>query len=96
MLVVGNWKMRGNRGKNEARLDCLARGITENTNVQAVVCAPFPYLAQTEQALQATLVGVGVQDVSTQSKRACTGDVSAAMAVAFGCRYATVASCQRR
>lgn len=96
MLVVGNWKMNGNRVENVARLDCLAKGITEDLNVQAVVCVPFPYLAQTEQALQATPVGVGVQDVSTQSKGAYTGEVSAAMAAEFGCRYAIVGHSERR
>jgi triosephosphate isomerase len=96
MLIIGNWKMHGSKAENEARLGFLASRLSEKSRVDAAVCVPFPYLAQAEAGLQASSVGLGVQDVSTQTKGAYTGEVSAAMAADFGCSYAILGHSERR
>jgi triosephosphate isomerase len=96
MLIVGNWKMHGSKAENETRLGFLASRLSEKYCVDTAVCVPFPYLAQAEAGLQGSSVGLGVQDVSTQTKGAYTGEVSATMAADFGCSYAILGHSERR
>ncbi|MCP3728119.1 triose-phosphate isomerase [Paraburkholderia sp. CNPSo 3272] len=96
MLVVGNWKMHGSKAENESRFGLLAARLADSPRVGAVVCVPFPYLAQAESALGASSVGLGVQDISAQATGAYTGEVSAAMAADFGCGYAIIGHSERR
>lgn len=95
-FVIGNWKMNGTRASNARRLERLAsewRGL--NGKVLGV-CVPAPYLAQAQAMLSGSAVAWGVQDVSEHESGAYTGDVSAAMAADFGCRYAIVGHSERR
>ncbi|HET9663158.1 MAG TPA: triose-phosphate isomerase [Burkholderiales bacterium] len=95
-LVAGNWKMNGNLASNEALLRDLIPAISPLSEVQRVVCAPFPYLAQLQQLLSGTGVGWGAQDLCQFSEGAYTGGVSAAMLADFGCRHAIVGHSERR
>jgi triosephosphate isomerase (TIM) len=60
------------------------------------VCVPAPYFGQVQAALSGCAVAWGAQDVSEHRAGAFTGDVSAAMAAEFGCRYAIVGHSERR
>jgi triosephosphate isomerase (TIM) len=96
-LVAGNWKMHGSLTENEALLGALKAGLASARGLQsAVVCVPFPYLAQAQASLQGSPIAWGAQDVSEQAKGAYTGDVSAAMLKDFGCRYVIVGHSERR
>jgi len=91
-LVAGNWKMHGSRASNAALLDVL---VKENPPGCAV-CVPFPYLAQAAERLRGSRVAWGAQNVSEHAQGAYTGEVSAAMAAEFGCRYVIVGHSERR
>jgi triosephosphate isomerase len=95
-LVVGNWKMNGGLAANAALLDDLAAGWTGATGRELAVCVPYPYLVQAQAALASTRIAWGAQDVSEHAAGAFTGEVSAAMLVEFGCRYAIVGHSERR
>jgi triosephosphate isomerase len=95
-LVAGNWKLNGNLAANEALLGSLTRSIPLSGPAACAVCVPYPYLAQVQGLLKETGIGWGGQDVSRYEKGAYTGDVSAAMLVEFGCRYAIVGHSERR
>jgi triosephosphate isomerase len=94
-LVAGNWKMHGSRAANRALLDGILKGLSKD-DAECAVCAPFPYLADMQQWLQASPVAWGAQHVSEHEQGAFTGEVSAAMLVEFGCRYAIVGHSERR
>ena len=91
-LVAGNWKMHGSRASNAALLDVL---VKENPPGCAV-CVPFPYLAQAAERLRGSRIAWGAQNVSEHAQGAYTGEVSAAMAAEFGCRYVIVGHSERR
>ncbi len=93
-LVVGNWKMHGNRAANAV----LLAGLKEAGpwNVQVAVCVPFPYITETALALTGTQVAYGAQDCSAHEQGAFTGEVSSAMLADIGCRYAIVGHSERR
>ena len=92
-LVAGNWKMHGGLAENAALLEALKPALA---GIEAVVCVPFPYLAQAQAVLGGSSIAWGAQNLSEQSKGAFTGEVSATMLLDFGCRYVIVGHSERR
>ena len=93
-LVVGNWKMHGNRAANAQLLAGLKEAGPWNADV--AVCVPFLYIAETALALTGTAIVYGSQDCSSHEQGAYTGEVSSAMLADVGCRYAIVGHSERR
>ncbi|MDP9044376.1 MAG: triose-phosphate isomerase [Pseudomonadota bacterium] len=93
-LVVGNWKMNGNRAANAELLAGLKAAGPWVAEV--AVCAPFPYLGDVALSLQGESIGWGAQDCSAHESGAYTGEVAAAMLAEFGCRYVLVGHSERR
>jgi len=93
-LVVGNWKMHGNRAANAQLLAGLKEAGPWNADV--AVCVPFLYIAETALALTGASIAYGSQDVSAHEQGAYTGEVSSAMLADVGCRYAIVGHSERR
>ncbi|MRW88972.1 triose-phosphate isomerase [Duganella sp. FT80W] len=94
-LVIGNWKMNGNRAANTALLSGIVAGLND-FGAEAAVCVPAPYLAQCQAELSGTPVAWGAQDVSVHAGGAYTGEVSAAMLQDFGAKYVIVGHSERR
>jgi triosephosphate isomerase (TIM) len=93
-LVVGNWKMNGNRAANAELLAALKAAGPWVAEV--AVCAPAPYLGDVALSLQGEAISWGAQDCSAFESGAYTGEVSAAMLAEFGCRYVLVGHSERR
>ncbi|HEY0065512.1 MAG TPA: triose-phosphate isomerase [Telluria sp.] len=94
-LVVGNWKMNGSLASNASLLAGIAEGVN-GAGADSAVCAPAPYLAQCQAALQGSKLAWGAQDLSAHAAGAYTGEVSAAMLGDFACRYVIVGHSERR
>ena len=92
-LVAGNWKMHGSLAENAALLSALKPALA---GIEAVVCVPFPYLAQAQAELTGSSIAWGAQNVSEQAKGAFTGEVSASMLLDFGCTSVIVGHSERR
>jgi triosephosphate isomerase len=93
-LVVGNWKMNGNRVANaELLADLKSAGPWE---AEVAVCVPFPYIGEVALSLQGQPIAWGAQDCSAHESGAYTGEVSGSMLAEFGCRYAIVGHSERR
>ncbi len=95
-LVAGNWKMNGNLASNQSLLKSLIPLLKPISGARCAVCAPFPYLYQTEQLLRGSGISWGAQDVCEYDHGAYTGGVSAGMVADFGCRYVLVGHSERR
>ncbi|ALT77083.1 MAG: triose-phosphate isomerase [Burkholderiaceae bacterium] len=93
-LVVGNWKMHGNRASNAALLAGLREAGPWSADV--AVCVPFPYITETALALTGQAIAFGAQDCSAHEQGAFTGEVSSAMLADLGCRYVIVGHSERR
>jgi len=85
--------MHGSLAENAALLEALKPALA---GIKAVVCVPFPYLAQVQSVLAGSSIAWGAQNVSEQSKGAFTGEVSASMLLDFGCTYVIVGHSERR
>lgn len=94
-LVIGNWKMNGNRATNTALLSEIVAGLND-FGVDCAVCVPAPYLAQCQTELAGSAVAWGAQDVSIHASGAYTGEVSAAMLQDFGATYVLCGHSERR
>ena len=81
-LVAGNWKMHGSHAANALLLDGLK--AAQPYMLDVVVCAPFPYLAETAVTLSGQSIAWGAQDCSAHEQGAYTGEVSAAHAGRLG------------
>lgn len=95
-LVIGNWKMHGSLASNAALLAGLRAGAAGVNACDLAVCVPFPYLAQTRDALGGSLVSWGAQDISVHQQGAYTGEVSASMLNDFSCQWVLVGHSERR
>ena len=87
--------MNGSRDSNAALLSGITAGLTAKA-ADCAVCAPAPYLAQCQAALQGSPVAWGAQDVSAYAAGAYTGEVAASMLAEFGCRYVILGHSERR
>lgn len=85
--------MHGSLAENSALLAALKPALA---GIDAVVCVPFPYLAQAQAELAGSSIAWGAQNLSEQAKGAYTGEVSAAMLLEFGCTYVIVGHSERR
>ena len=95
-LVAGNWKMCGSLAENELLLKAVVAGVAQLSEMDCVVCVPFPYISQAQQLLGSTPVKWGAQDVHRMDKGAYTGEVAASMLCDFGCSHVIVGHSERR
>lgn len=94
-LVIGNWKMNGSRAANTTLLAGIKAGLG-NAKADTAVCVPAPYLAQCQAELTGSAIAWGSQDVSAHASGAYTGEISAAMLLDFGSKFAIVGHSERR
>jgi triosephosphate isomerase len=98
-IVAGNWKMNLNR---EAGLSLLSEVVNMvkdevNSQIQIVLCPPFPYLGLAARMLQSqTNIALGAQNCSHKASGAFTGEVSAAILKSFEATYVILGHSERR
>ena len=95
-LIVGNWKMNGNRQDNDRLLQEILQGWNPLKDTDTVICPPFVYLQQVAQALESSQIMWGAQSTNAEQAGAYTGEVSASMLADMGCRYVIVGHNERR
>jgi triosephosphate isomerase (TIM) len=101
-LVVGNWKMHGDKAAIAellpALLTTLGRTQSESAEsaVEVAVCPPFVYLDAAARYLEGSSIALGAQNLSTETKGAFTGEIAAEMLSDCGCKYVIVGHSERR
>ncbi len=96
-LIAGNWKMNGlpDMAQNLAE-GVASRAIGAKSVPDIVLCPPAPLLPSVGAAITGAPVKLGAQDCHPKEKGAHTGDVSATLLAAIGCRYVIVGHSERR
>ena len=97
-IVAGNWKSNELFSQADELINDIAEGLREfdNTDVDVIVCPPFPYLELVGDASEDVEFFVGAQNVSKFDNGACTGEVSAKMLQSMNIDYCIVGHSERR
>src|SRR5512140_2768650 len=74
----------------------LAPLVAASSHAEIVVCPPFLDIAAAVDAARGTNIGIGAQDLFWLKEGAYTGEVSAPMLAAAGCRWVIVGHSERR
>ncbi|HKJ53422.1 MAG TPA: triose-phosphate isomerase [Gammaproteobacteria bacterium] len=93
-LIAGNWKMNGSLQSVDALVDGIRAG--DPGAAELALCPPAVYLMKVGGMLAGSGIALGAQNVGDRESGAFTGEVSAAMLVECGCRYAIVGHSERR
>ncbi len=96
-IVAGNWKM--NTLPQEGAE--LAKNVVANRGevcscVNFIVCPPFTHLSMVAAELKGSDVELGAQNCAAEEKGAYTGEISAQMIAALGCKYVILGHSERR
>jgi len=96
-VIAGNWKMHG----TAAQARQLASGLAQRLGSiakdrQVVIAPPFTSLRAAAEAIHGSAIELGAQNVHWEASGAFTGEISAAMLVDAGCRWAIVGHSERR
>ncbi len=94
--MAGNWKMYKTAAETTAFLHKFAPMVAGCAHAEVVICAPFVNLPAAVDAARATNIEIGAQDVFWLTEGAYTGEVSAAMLAAIGCRWVIIGHSERR
>lgn len=95
ILIAGNWKMNASLEMAAELIDGIKAG-SPPSNVEMLVCPPFPYLSSAVASASGSSIHVGAQTCHTAGSGAHTGDVSAAMLKDVGCSHVIVGHSERR
>jgi len=94
--MAGNWKMNTTVSEAAELARALRAALQDPPAVDMAVFPPFLSIPGVVEALKATDIAVGGQDLHAESKGAYTGNVSGEMLKAAGCRWALIGHSERR
>ena len=93
--LIANWKMNLTLTESVEVAAVIGQG-SRGVAAEVVVCPAFPNIAAVAEVFKETVVSLGAQDVAAEERGSYTGEVSAAMLKAVGCRYVIVGHSERR
>jgi triosephosphate isomerase len=94
-VMAGNWKMHKTAAQTSDFLRKFAPLVANSTHCEMVICPPFVNLQAAVDAAPSS-VEIGAQDVFWLKEGAYTGEVSAPMLAAIGCRWVIIGHSERR
>jgi triosephosphate isomerase len=95
-LMAGNWKMYKTPEQTAAFFEKFLPLVERSNHCEILVCPPFVNLPAAVAAAKGSAVGVGAQNLYWAPEGAFTGEVSAPMLVAVGCRSVIIGHSERR
>ncbi|MGH2537924.1 MAG: triose-phosphate isomerase [Candidatus Promineifilaceae bacterium] len=94
-ILAANWKMNKTADEAVAFVRQIRHPLHELEGLDCVICPPFVALPAVADALAATRVAVGAQNMYFEANGAYTGEVSAPMLLPY-CRYVILGHSERR
>ncbi len=94
-IIAGNWKMNKTAAEAVQFVREIRQGLQNIQGVDKVVCPPFIAIPGVYEALQATDVGIGAQNMWYEEKGAYTGEIAPNMLTPF-CQYVILGHSERR
>lgn len=94
-IIAGNWKMNKTAVTAVEFVREIRNQLQNISGVDKVVCPPFIAIPAVYEALQATDIGVGAQNMHFAESGAYTGEVAPEMITPF-CQYVIIGHSERR
>ena len=94
-IIAGNWKMHKTIAEAVEFVEEI-KGKVNNTDVEAVICAPFTLLKDLKEATKGTDIKIGAQNRHYADNGAFTGEVSAPMLNELNIDYVVLGHSERR
>ena len=95
-VMAGNWKMYKTAAETGAFFQKFLPMVAGATHAEIAICPPFVNLPVAVDAARGSAVGIGAQNVFWLNEGAYTGEVSAPMLAAIGCRWVIIGHSERR
>jgi len=95
-VMAGNWKMYKSAAETTAFFEKFSPLVATATHAEVVICPTFVNIPSAVDAAKSTAIGIGAQDVFWLKEGAYTGEVSAPMLAAVGCRWVIIGHSERR
>ncbi|OPJ56434.1 triose-phosphate isomerase [Alkalithermobacter paradoxus] len=94
-IIAGNWKMHKTI-KEAVEFVNEVKDKINNTDVEAVICAPFTMLTELKKATEGTNIKLAAQNMHFEENGAFTGEVSPLMLKEIGIDYVVIGHSERR
>ena len=95
-VMAGNWKMYKTAAETSSFFEKFSPLVSAATHAEVVICPTFVNIPAAVEAAKSTAIGIGAQDVFWLKEGAYTGEVSAPMLTAAGCRWVIIGHSERR
>ena len=95
-VIAGNWKMNKNLSEANEFIDEVVKQVTTSDQVEAIVCAPFPYLATLVEKAKGSSIKISAQNMHYADAGAFTGEVSPVMLRDIGVSHVVLGHSERR
>ena len=92
-IIAGNWKMHKTIAEAVEFVNDIKDKVN-NTDVEAVICAPFTLLKDLKEATKGTNIKIGAQNMHYAEQGAFTGEISAPMLKELNIDYASKTTSQ--
>ncbi len=94
-IIAGNWKMNKTPAEAKELVEAL-KPLVKDAKCDVVVCTPAVDFAAVVEATRGTNIALGAQNMHYKESGAFTGELSAAMLLAAGCKYVILGHSERR
>ena len=94
-IIAGNWKMHKTISEAVEFVNDIKDKVN-NTDVEAVICAPFTLLKDLKEATKGTNIKIGAQNMHYAEQGAFTGEISAPMLKELNIDYVVLGHSERR
>lgn len=95
-VIAGNWKMNKTMDEALAFVEAIGEKVPVSDKVEAIICAPFPYLTALVEKTNGTPIKVAAQNMHFEDSGAYTGEVSPAMLKDIGVTHVIIGHSERR
>ena len=93
-IIAGNWKMHKTIAEAVEFVNDIKDKVN-NTDVEAVICAPFTLLKDLKEATKGTNIKIGAQNMHYAEQGAFTGEISAPMLKELNIDYVVLGHSER-
>ncbi|WP_164219558.1 triose-phosphate isomerase [Virgibacillus sp. YIM 98842] len=96
IVIAGNWKMNKTLQEAEAFVQEISDKVPADSQVESIICSPFPFLPSLVEKAKETNVKIAAQTMHESENGAYTGEVSPVMLEDIGITHVIVGHSERR